>query len=424
MVLAVTEDAHNTEKGRNIFRTEEDAEKVAAIKSLQKNVSFIDLNEEASSSHVDEEISEVNPPDLSSGGDKSTEEANSDNTSTSTSMEGKRRKVRQYVRSKLPRLRWTPDLHLSFVHAIERLGGQERATPKLVLQLMNVRGLSIAHVKSHLQMYRSKKLDESGQVIGRANRGVQGRSYTSGTQLDQLSSPLIPHFRFQNGGNNIVLFNSSSRVNMNIMSALHHSSLLQSSEHIKSLSSRWQQWPYNKDTTMKPRSMQISMVDKNHQENVNRGCNNIADMDMKHGSISTTNGPIRPSRFLEEKRWPPRELIILKEKITQPANSVGIAADYCYNFNKQRFMNWNCRDSSRIMQQTHQSCNIIDRNNKIAGVSCTFKPIHKVPNQLHEKNEQKLLPVDLQLSLSQSRDHEEMNRKADSDVNTMLSLSL
>lgn len=33
--------------------------------------------------------------------------------------------VRPYVRSKNPRLRWTPDLHLRFVHAIERLGGQE-----------------------------------------------------------------------------------------------------------------------------------------------------------------------------------------------------------------------------------------------------------------------------------------------------------
>ncbi|KAG6620449.1 hypothetical protein I3842_Q067500 [Carya illinoinensis] len=65
---------------------------------------------------------------------------------------------------KMPRLRWTPELHLSFVHAVERLGGQDRATPKSVLQLMSVRGLSIAHVKSHLQMYRSKKLDEAGQV--------------------------------------------------------------------------------------------------------------------------------------------------------------------------------------------------------------------------------------------------------------------
>ncbi|TKV99115.1 hypothetical protein SEVIR_8G022300v4 [Setaria viridis] len=74
--------------------------------------------------------------------------------------------VRPYVRSKNPRLRWTPELHLCFLRAVDRLGGQDRATPKLVLQLMNVKGLSIGHVKSHLQMYRSKKIDDSGQVIG------------------------------------------------------------------------------------------------------------------------------------------------------------------------------------------------------------------------------------------------------------------
>ncbi|KAJ8533095.1 hypothetical protein K7X08_015984 [Anisodus acutangulus] len=73
--------------------------------------------------------------------------------------------VRPYVRSKMPRLRWTPDLHLRFVNAVERLGGQDRATPKLVLKMMNIKGLNIAHIKSHLQMYRSKKMDDQGQGI-------------------------------------------------------------------------------------------------------------------------------------------------------------------------------------------------------------------------------------------------------------------
>jgi SHAQKYF class myb-like DNA-binding protein len=38
---------------------------------------------------------------------------------------------------------------------VGQLGGADRATPKAVLQLMGVQGITIFHVKSHLQAWFS-----------------------------------------------------------------------------------------------------------------------------------------------------------------------------------------------------------------------------------------------------------------------------
>ncbi|KAM0889968.1 hypothetical protein ACQ4PT_027366 [Festuca glaucescens] len=79
-----------------------------------------------------------------------------------------RRGVRQYNRSDKPRMRWTEELHRQFIEAVDCLGGPNEATPKRILQLMGLKGVSISHIKSHLQMYRSSSSNNNGDTPSNA----------------------------------------------------------------------------------------------------------------------------------------------------------------------------------------------------------------------------------------------------------------
>eukprot|EP00890_Picochlorum_soloecismus_P004541 jgi/Picsp_1/5088/NSC_02451-R1_two-component response regulator arr2 len=55
----------------------------------------------------------------------------------------------------LDRLKWNSELHELFVSCVNRLGGPYSAKPKDITRLMNVDGLTLNHVKSHLQKHRN-----------------------------------------------------------------------------------------------------------------------------------------------------------------------------------------------------------------------------------------------------------------------------
>ncbi|XP_057484759.1 myb family transcription factor PHL8-like isoform X1 [Actinidia eriantha] len=60
-----------------------------------------------------------------------------------------------------PRLKWTPELHGRFVDTVTQLGGPDKATPKSLMRLMGIPGLTLYHLKSHLQKYRLGKSQQS-----------------------------------------------------------------------------------------------------------------------------------------------------------------------------------------------------------------------------------------------------------------------
>ncbi|KAI4324600.1 hypothetical protein MLD38_030072 [Melastoma candidum] len=98
-----------------------------------------------------------------------------------------------------PRMRWTQELHEAFVEAVAKLGGCERATPKGVLKLMKVEGITIYHVKSHLQKYRTARyrpeLTEGSS--GRRPSPVEEMSSFNFKTLDNQSLEITEALRMQ-----------------------------------------------------------------------------------------------------------------------------------------------------------------------------------------------------------------------------------
>ena len=129
------------DKGVLVEILDGDEERSTDNKLLDLNEGFDDAESEEGEAGDDEEDEGEEGDDGGSTTDVGGSGSSSNNSSTNNSESkkgdnkggsksegsGEQRvpTVRQYNRSKLPRLRWTPDLHMAFVHAVERLGGQE-----------------------------------------------------------------------------------------------------------------------------------------------------------------------------------------------------------------------------------------------------------------------------------------------------------
>ncbi|XP_031129930.1 protein PHR1-LIKE 3-like isoform X1 [Ipomoea triloba] len=114
-----------------------------------------------------------------------------------------------------PRLRWTADLHERFVDAVTQLGGPSKATPKAIMRTMGVKGLTLFHLKSHLQKYRLGK--QSQKDFGEASNDGLSAAYS----LESPCSNNVPQNLPAPDINEGYEVKEALRVQMEVQSKLH-----------------------------------------------------------------------------------------------------------------------------------------------------------------------------------------------------------
>lgn len=134
------------DRGKKVVEVHDDEESRVGINQPAENKKpqqTFDLNEEVVENESEEKEENCydngeRSPETEGGrssSDSSSTNDNCDKNNSGKAIEGSEEwttTVRKYQRSKMPRLRWTPDLHLAFLNAVERLGGQESKTFSLV----------------------------------------------------------------------------------------------------------------------------------------------------------------------------------------------------------------------------------------------------------------------------------------------------
>jgi len=114
-----------------------------------------------------------------------------------------------------PRLRWTAELHERFVDAVTQLGGPDKATPKTIMRTMGVKGLTLYHLKSHLQKYRLGKQSFKDSIENSKDASCIAESQDTGSSSSPSSRMMAQDL---NDGYQVT---EALRVQMEVQRRLH-----------------------------------------------------------------------------------------------------------------------------------------------------------------------------------------------------------